>query len=99
MAIVVGADFELRPFARSIFQDLGDRRRAGDVDLGPVFGQDAIPAAEDEDALGGGVTSEHGRLEEPVELHRPQFRQNGANRLFPAIRDSFHSARRYFHHP
>ena len=99
MAVVVGTDFELRPFARGVFQDLGDRRRARDVDLGPVFRQDAIPAAEDEDALGGGVTPEHGRLEEPVEFHRPQFRQNGANRLFPAIRDSFHSARRYFHHP
>jgi hypothetical protein len=97
VAVVVRPDLELGARARRVLEDLLDRVGACDVHLGAVFREDAIPAPQDEHALGGRVPPEHGGLEEAVEFHGAEFGQDRADRLRAPVRDPFHSAGRDFH--
>ena len=76
VSIVVRAHFELGPGTRRVLQDLGQGFVARHVGRGPVFRQDPIPAPQDEDPLGRRVAPKDGRLEDPVEFHRPKLRED-----------------------
>ncbi len=97
VAVVVGADFESRFLTRRILEDFEDGIRTGHLDLRSVLREDAVSAAQDEHALRGGLPAHDGGLEEAVELHRPQFREELADGLRSSVGDLLHAARRDFH--
>ncbi len=97
MTVVVRSDLELSPLTRGVFHDFRDRVGTGDIDLRAVFREDAVPASEDQDALRRRIAAVHGRLQQAVELHRPEFLQEGADGLRSAVRDPLRAARRDFH--
>src|SRR5436190_3405225 len=97
VAVVVGADFESRFLTRRILEDFEDGIRPGHLDFRSVLREDAVSAAQDEHALRGGLPAHDGGLEEAVELHRPQLREELADGLRSSVGYLLHAARRDFH--